>query len=89
MIYKRNLFYKRTYLNYYCILVPRFGQKQGDNLKVLGGFHGKRNSRRFDSRVDKLKYDKICRCKWFDEEGFRHIFEVEHTTDITKGLLRI
>lgn len=27
---------------------------------------------------------------WFDEEGFpTHAFEVEHTTDITKGLLRL
>lgn len=27
---------------------------------------------------------------WFDEEGYlTHAFEVEHTTDITKGLLRL
>jgi len=27
---------------------------------------------------------------WFDEEGYQtHAFEVEHSTDITKGLLRL
>jgi hypothetical protein len=27
---------------------------------------------------------------WFDDEGYpTHAFEVEHTTDITKGLLRL
>jgi len=37
--------------------------------------------------VDTVKYVDVI---WFDEEGYpTHAFEVEHTTDITKGLLRL
>lgn len=37
--------------------------------------------------VDTVKYVDVI---WFDEEGYpTHGFEVEHTTDITKGLLRL
>jgi len=37
--------------------------------------------------VDSAKYIDVI---WFDDEGFpTHGFEVEHTTDITKGLLRL
>lgn len=37
--------------------------------------------------VDTMKYVDVI---WFDEEGYpTHAFEVEHTTDITKGLLRL
>lgn len=37
--------------------------------------------------VDTVKYVDVI---WFDEEGYpTHMFEVEHTTDITKGLLRL
>jgi len=33
---------------------------------------------------------KLIDVIWFDEEGYpTHAFEVEHTTDITKGLLRL
>ena len=36
---------------------------------------------------DTIKYVDVI---WFDEEGYpTHAFEVEHTTDITKGLLRL
>ena len=36
---------------------------------------------------DTVKYVDVI---WFDEEGYpTHAFEVEHTTDITKGLLRL
>lgn len=38
-------------------------------------------------QIDKIKYIDVM---WFDEEGFiTHAFEVEHSTDITKGLLRL
>lgn len=37
--------------------------------------------------LDTVKYIDVI---WFDDEGFpTHAFEVEHTTDITKGLLRL
>jgi len=37
--------------------------------------------------VDTVKFVDVI---WFDEEGYpTHAFEVEHTTDITKGLLRL
>lgn len=37
--------------------------------------------------VDTVKMIDVI---WFDEEGYpTHAFEVEHTTDITKGLLRL
>lgn len=37
--------------------------------------------------IDTVKYIDVI---WFDEEGYpTHAFEVEHTTDITKGLLRL
>ena len=37
--------------------------------------------------VDTIKYVDVI---WFDEEGYpTHAFEVEHTTDVTKGLLRL
>lgn len=37
--------------------------------------------------LDTVKYIDVI---WFDEEGYpTHAFEVEHTTDITKGLLRL
>ena len=37
--------------------------------------------------IDSAKYIDVI---WFDDEGFpTHGFEVEHTTDITKGLLRL
>lgn len=37
--------------------------------------------------IDTMKYVDVI---WFDEEGYpTHAFEVEHTTDITKGLLRL
>lgn len=37
--------------------------------------------------LDSAKYIDVI---WFDDEGFpTHGFEVEHTTDITKGLLRL
>jgi hypothetical protein len=37
--------------------------------------------------LDTVKYVDVI---WFDEEGYpTHAFEVEHTTDITKGLLRL
>jgi len=36
---------------------------------------------------DTIKYVDVI---WFDDEGYpTHAFEVEHTTDITKGLLRL
>lgn len=38
-------------------------------------------------QIDTVKYIDVI---WFDEEGFpTHGFEVEHSTDITKGLLRL
>lgn len=38
-------------------------------------------------QIDTIKYIDVI---WFDEEGFpTHAFEVEHSTDITKGLLRL
>lgn len=38
-------------------------------------------------QIDTIKYIDVI---WFDEEGFpTHGFEVEHSTDITKGLLRL
>jgi hypothetical protein len=37
--------------------------------------------------IDAVKYIDVI---WFDDEGYpTHAFEVEHTTDITKGLLRL
>ena len=37
--------------------------------------------------VDTVKFIDVI---WFDDEGFpTHGFEVEHATDITKGLLRL
>ena len=37
--------------------------------------------------VDTVKYIDVI---WLDEEGYpTHAFEVEHTTDVTKGLLRL
>lgn len=37
--------------------------------------------------LDTVKFVDVI---WFDEEGYpTHAFEVEHTTDITKGLLRL
>jgi hypothetical protein len=37
--------------------------------------------------VDTVKYVDVI---WFDDEGYpTHAFEVEHTTDVTKGLLRL
>ena len=37
--------------------------------------------------VDTVRYVDVI---WFDEEGYpTHAFEVEHSTDITKGLLRL
>ena len=37
--------------------------------------------------LNTIKYVDVI---WFDEEGYpTHAFEVEHTTDITKGLLRL
>ena len=42
--------------------------------------------------IPKLSIDtiKLIDVIWFDEEGYTtHAFEVEHTTDITKGLLRL
>jgi hypothetical protein len=37
--------------------------------------------------VDTVRYVDVI---WFDDEGYpTHAFEVEHTTDITKGLLRL
>jgi hypothetical protein len=37
--------------------------------------------------IDSARYIDVI---WFDDEGFpTHGFEVEHTTDITKGLLRL
>jgi hypothetical protein len=37
--------------------------------------------------IDTVKFVDVI---WFDEEGYpTHAFEVEHTTDITKGLLRL
>lgn len=38
-------------------------------------------------QVDTIKYIDVI---WFDDEGFpTHAFEVEHSTDVTKGLLRL
>ena len=38
-------------------------------------------------QIDTIKFIDVI---WFDEEGFpTHGFEVEHSTDITKGLLRL
>jgi len=37
--------------------------------------------------IDTVRYIDVI---WFDDEGFpTHGFEVEHSTDITKGLLRL
>ncbi|MDR0521104.1 MAG: hypothetical protein LBH00_04525 [Planctomycetaceae bacterium] len=37
--------------------------------------------------IDSVRFVDVI---WFDEEGYpTHAFEVEHTTDITKGLLRL
>ncbi|MBT4483413.1 MAG: hypothetical protein HOC71_07020 [Candidatus Latescibacteria bacterium] len=38
-------------------------------------------------QIDTIKFIDVI---WFDEEGFpTHAFEVEHSTDVTKGLLRL
>ncbi len=45
-----------------------------------------------DGAIPRLSIDtvKMIDVIWFDEEGYpTHAFEVEHTTDITKGLLRL
>jgi hypothetical protein len=45
-----------------------------------------------EASIPKMHFDtvKFIDVLWFDEEGFpTHGFEVEHTTDITKGLLRL
>lgn len=45
-----------------------------------------------EESIPKLSIDtiKMIDVIWFDEEGYpTHAFEVEHTTDITKGLLRL
>lgn len=45
-----------------------------------------------EESIPKLSIDtiKLIDVIWFDEEGYpTHAFEVEHTTDITKGLLRL
>ena len=42
--------------------------------------------------IPKISLDKVREIDviWFDEEGYpTHAFEVEHSTDITKGLLRL
>jgi len=42
--------------------------------------------------IPKISLDKVRKIDviWFDEEGYpTHAFEVEHTTDVTKGLLRL
>jgi hypothetical protein len=42
--------------------------------------------------IPKISIDKVREIDviWFDEEGYpTHAFEVEHSTDITKGLLRL
>ncbi|MDR2151602.1 MAG: hypothetical protein LBO72_02170 [Helicobacteraceae bacterium] len=42
--------------------------------------------------IPKISIDKVKEIDviWFDEEGYpTHAFEVEHSTDITKGLLRL
>lgn len=45
-----------------------------------------------EEAIPKLSVDTVRMIDviWFDEEGYpTHAFEVEHTTDITKGLLRL
>ena len=45
-----------------------------------------------EGSIPSLSFDtvKFVDVIWFDEEGYpTHAFEVEHTTDITKGLLRL
>lgn len=45
-----------------------------------------------EESIPKLSIDtiKLIDVIWFDEEGYpTHAFEVEHTTDVTKGLLRL
>ena len=45
-----------------------------------------------EGSIPSLSYDtiKFVDVIWFDDEGYpTHAFEVEHTTDITKGLLRL
>lgn len=38
-------------------------------------------------QIDNIKYIDVI---WFDEDGFpTHAFEVEYSTDVTKGLLRL
>ena len=42
--------------------------------------------------IPKISIDKVRKIDviWFDEEGYpTHAFEVEHSTDVTKGLLRL
>jgi hypothetical protein len=42
--------------------------------------------------IPKISIDKVREIDviWFDEEGYpTHAFEVEHSTDVTKGLLRL
>lgn len=45
-----------------------------------------------EGSIPEISFDtvKMIDVMWFDEEGYpTHAFEVEHTTDITKGLLRL
>lgn len=76
-----------SYLNYRTF-VPAPDKKQNYNFGTLGDLCTEKEIPEGAIPALSLNTIKYVDVIWFDEEGYpTHAFEVEHTTDITKGLL--
>lgn len=79
-----------SYLNYRTFVPTPDQGKMTIYGKTLGELCSEQNVPEGSIPALSLGTVKYVDVIWFDEEGYpTHAFEVEHTTDITKGLLRL